>query len=318
MSSVVITGISGQDGHLLARELLEQGRSIIGLIDESRKSEVNITGKNLSLVRLDFSNPRKLKDFLFDAKPDQIYNLVGYSSVKGSFQNSEECFGVNYFFLERMLKSVVELNLFKTRIFQCSSSEMYAGSNETQVSERSHIWPISPYGFSKASAHFLCNMYRKAFSLDIRIGILFNHESTLRKSEFATKKMVQGLVSLKRKEIKQLVISDLSSTRDWGHAEDFIRAMIAIMTAEQSNDYVVGTGTLHSIREFIQVGLNYLEIDGRFEDLVVEKKDPTRLIDHVGKAANASLIKVHLDWTPRWDFKKMVHSLIDSELSLSD
>lgn len=312
----MITGISGQDGHLLARELLRQGRTVIGLLDESRESQVEEISGNLNLIRLNFRDEGKIKELLSDFKPAQIFNLAGFSSVRNSFRNSEECFAVNYFFLERLLKCVVEVNLPTSRIFQCSSSEMYAGSGETKVNEQSSIQPISPYGISKASAHFLCNLYRTAFALDIRIGILFNHESPLRKPDFATKKIVKGLVSLKCDEIKQIVVSNLSSTRDWGYAEDFIGAMISIMDADEGHDYVVGTGQLHSIREFIQVGLNYLEIDREVSDVVLEEMDPKRLIDHVGKVADTSLIRETLGWVPKWNFQQMVHDLIDSELTL--
>ncbi|MFM8320474.1 MAG: GDP-mannose 4,6-dehydratase [Chloroflexota bacterium] len=323
MKKALITGITGQDGSYLAELLLSKGYEVHGLI---RRASTFNTGRidhlyrdphNGEEVKLylhygDMANSGNLTDLIYSVKPDEIYHLAAQSHVRVSFDMPEYTGDITGLGTLRILEAVRKSGL-PTRFYQASSSEMYGSAHPPQ-SEVTPFEPQSPYAAAKAYAFYVTRNYRQGYNMFATNGILFNHESPRRGETFVTRKITRALAAIVAQKQKVLFLGNLDAKRDWGYAPDYVAAMWKILQQERPDDYVIGTGEAHSVREFLDEAFGYVNLDWR--DYV--KIDPRYFrpteVDYL--LADASHARQALDWEPRVCFRDLVRVMVDADLEL--
>ena len=305
MKRALITGITGQDGSYLAELLLEKGYEVHGLVHGSldrRFERLEPILGDLHLQTGDLLDQHSLVAALRAASPDEIYNLAAMSSVAQSWQLAVATAEYTAVGVTRLLEGIREV-CPEARFYQASSSEMFGRARETPQSERTPFYPRSPYGVAKAYGHFITINYRESFGLYACSGILFNHESPRRGRSFVTRQISEGVASIKLGRSDELVLGNLEARRDWGYAKEYVEAMWMMLQRDQPEDYVIGTGVSHSVRDLVEmafasVGLkagDHVRIDpakvrpADIEELVA---DPARAKDRLGWEARTSLEQV--------------------------
>ena len=299
MKKALITGINGQDGSYLAEFLLEKGYFVYGTLKRNSVAE-NQTARldkiydKIKLFYADLTDLSSLISVIQETQPDEIYNLAAQSHVRISFDQPIYTANVTGIGTLNMLEAV---RLIKpdAKIYQASSSEMFGNSIDYDGFQRetTHMNPVSPYGCAKVYSYNICRNYRNSYKMFISNGILFNHESPRRGTNFVTNKVVKEAVKIKLGLSNKLALGNLDATRDWGHAKDYVKAMWMILQLENSDDYVCSTGISHSVKElcdyvFTKLGINYQDyivIDEKFlrpEELHDLKGDSTKLKNHTG------------------------------------
>ena len=291
---VLITGINGQDGSYLSELLLERGHRVHGILKrnsvaENQSARIEHIFKDLELEYADMLDMASLIRVIQLVKPDEIYNLASQSHVRISFDQPIYTSQVVGLGVLNLLESV-RLTDKNIKVYQASSSEMFGNSMDEDGFQRetTHMHPASPYGCAKVYAYNICCNYRNAYDMYISNGILFNHESPRRGTNFVTNKVVKEAVKIKYGLSDKLMLGNLDATRDWGHAKDYVRAMVMILEQDKPNDYVCATGISHSVRNlceyvFSQLDLDYNDYVGvdekywRPEELVHLKGDSSRL-----------------------------------------
>ena len=323
-----ITGITGQDGFYLARLLLAKNYRVHGLV---RWDCIDATGdvKTLGDVRLhygDLCDAANVISLVQEIAPDEIYNLGALSHVKVSFETPSSTFDVNTKGTLNILEAVRILGL-KTKIYQASSSEMFGRAPAPQ-NEQTPFEPCSPYGIAKLASYWLARTYRDAYGLFVCNGILFNHESPLRGEDFVTRKITKAVAAIEAGAQERLVLGNLDSMRDWGHARDYVEGMWLMQQQERPGDYVLATGEAHSVREFVErafaqagVGIAWQGSDAGEEGVderngrVLVSIDPAlfrpREVDCLlGDAAKARAV---LGWKPHVFFDELVAEMVNEE-----
>ena len=322
MPVALITGVTGQDGSYLAEFLLAKGYEVHGT---TRRTSLDNTGRlrgiltdptsadRFKLHTSDMTDGASLVRLLEATRPDEIYNLAAQSHVAVSFDVPEQTMQTTGLGPLRLLEGLRSLGS-AARFYQASSSEMF-GSAATPQNEHSPLRPRSPYGCAKALGHCLVSSYREAYGLFAVSGILFNHESPRRGETFVTRKITRGVADIRAGRTGELRLGNLDARRDWGFAGDYVEAMWLMLQQDEPEDYVVGTGAAHSVREFCalafeQAGLyweDYVRTDPRFvrpAELDHLVADPTK--------ANRDLI-----WKPKVDFEDLVSLMVEADRALS-
>jgi len=267
MKKALITGINGQDGSYLAELLLEKGYEVHGILKRNSVSE-NQTARldhifdKLKLEYADMTDMASLIRVLKLIKPDEIYNLAAQSHVRISFDQpiyTTQVVGLGVLNLLEAIK-LTDKNI---KLYQASSSEMFGNSFDADGFQRetTPMNPVSPYGCAKVYAYNITRHYRNAYDMYVSNGILFNHESPRRGTNFVTNKVVKEAVKIKKGMSDKLVLGNLDATRDWGHAVDYVRAMHLILQQEKADDYVCATGISHSVRDLCKFTFDYLDLD---------------------------------------------------------
>jgi len=319
--SALITGITGQDGSYLAELLLSKGYQVHGLI---RRASTFNTGRidhlyhdphdpqaKLFLHHGDLANSEQLADLIYNIRPDEIFHLGAQSHVKVSFDMPEYTGDVTGIGTTRLIEAIRRSGI-KTRFYQASSSEMFGAAAAPQ-GERTPFQPRSPYAAAKVYAYWMTVNYRKGFNLFACNGILFNHESPRRGETFVTRKITRAVSRIAAGEQKKLYLGNLDAQRDWGYAPEYVEAMWLMLQQDQPDDYVIGTGKTHSVREFVEkafayVGLDwkqYVEVDARyFRPTEVEFLQ-----------ADASKARERLDWSPKVGFEELIAIMVDADLA---
>lgn len=311
----LITGISGQDAAYLAKLLLKLGYEVIGTTRRNasgslwRLEKLGIKDK-VQIINMELTDTANVFNVIKDNPVVEIYNLAAMSFVGSSFNNPEYTIDVNMLGVQRILDAV---KLFKldTKIYQASTSEMFGKVAETPQKETTLFHPRSPYGYAKAGAYYAVVNYREAYNMFTCNGILFNHESPLRGSEFVTKKIVEQAVKQKLGLTdKPIKLGNIQAKRDWGCAEDYVYAMYLMMQHKTPDDYIIATGETHTVAEFIDgvsEVLNYrpqIEISPEFyrpSDVELLQGDST-------KARNV------LGWKPVYSFMDLISYMVSEEL----
>lgn len=327
MKRALITGISGQDGSYLTELLLDKGYVVHGIIRRSSTFNTDRIdhlyvdshepGARLFLHYGDLSDGPGLRRILEHVQPEELYNLGAQSHVAVSFHQPEYTGDIDALGTLRLLEAVRDYcdrtgqNL---RFYQAGTSEMFGGSPPPQ-SETTPFYPKSPYAAAKVMAHHLVINYREAYGLFACNGILFNHESERRGETFVTRKITRGATRIKIGLQDKLYLGNLDAKRDWGHAEDYVRAMWLMLQQEAPDDYVVATGETHMVREFVErvftlLGLDWqdhVEIDPRYFR-------PTE-VEHL--QGDASKARTKLGWRPEVTLDELVHRMVDHDLELA-
>jgi len=338
MKKALITGITGQDGSYLAEFLLNKGYEVHGI--KRRSSQINTDRidhlfkdpheKDVKLIlhHGDMTDSSSLTRIIQEVQPNEIYNLAAQSHVAVSFEEPEYTANSDALGALRILEAIRILRLEKKiKFYQASTSELYGLVKETPQSENTPFYPRSPYGVAKLYAHWITINYREAYDIFACCGILFNHESPVRGETFVTRKITRALVKIKLGLQETLYIGNLNALRDWGHAKDYVRAMWLMLQQNQPEDFVIATGKQHSVKEFINLAANFLNIEiswkgkgedeiGIFNDKEIIKIDkkyfrPTEVETLLGDASKS---KKKLNWEPEISFEKLVKEMIDEDL----
>jgi GDPmannose 4,6-dehydratase len=310
-----ITGITGQDGSYLSEHLLKLGYDVHGLVrrnsvTENQESRIEKLRGDINLYYGDLLDQSSIDKTLKKIKPDEIYNLAAQSHVRISYDIPQFTVLTNSLGVLNLLESI-KLHCPFAKIYQASSSEMFGNSRDKDGKQREStpMHPVSPYGCSKLFSYSLIRNYRKAFGLFASNGILFNHESPRRATNFVTTKIIKIAVQIKKKKMKTLELGNLDSQRDWGHAKDYVRAMHMILNYKKADDFVISTGKTFSIRDLCKLVFSKLEMN--YKDYVkINPKflRPEELNYLCGDSAKAQRL---LGWKPKYSFESMVDEMLE-------
>jgi len=312
----LITGISGQDGSYLAEFLLSIGYEVHGIlrrnsVSENQTSRLGSCYEQLNLHYGDMTDLASLIRVLQKSKPDEVYNLAAQSHVRVSFDVPIETSTVTGLGALNLLEAC-KLICPETKIYQASSSEMFGNCIDDDGFQRetTRMLPVSPYGCAKLFAFNACRNYRNSYDMFICNGVLFNHESPRRGSNFVTNKIVKGAVAIAMGEATDLKLGNLDARRDWGHAKDYVRAMWMMLQADKPKDYVCSTGISHSVRDVCDYVFSKLEMDYKDYVVIGEKYlRPEELHDLKG---DSTLLRKELGWKPEYTFESMFDEMIIS------
>ncbi len=316
MTTALITGITGQDGSYLAEFLLEKGYTVIGMI--RRSSTVNFQRiehiqDKITLVPGDLLDQMSLVDILQEYKPHEVYNLAAQSFVPTSWKQPVFTGEATALGVTRMLEAIriVDPGI---RFYQASSSEMFGKVRQVPQNEQTPFYPRSPYGVAKVYGHWITVNYRESYNLFACSGILFNHESPRRGLEFVTRKVTYGVARIKLGLQQDLHLGNLDARRDWGFAGDYVRAMWLMLQQDHPDDYVVGTGETHAVRELCQVAFGYVGLD--WEDYVVVDPQFYRPAEVDLLISDPRKAREVLGWEPQVDFRHLIEMMVDADLAL--
>lgn len=316
MRRALITGINGQDGAYLAHLLLSRGYEVWGTTryPVTREPEALRTlgiEPRVKILPVDYTSIASLACALGAAKPNEIYNLAAQSSVARSFDEPTDTGEVTGLGVARILHALREV-VPEARFYQASSSEMFGNAREIPQTEDTAFYPRSPYGAAKVYAHWMTVNYREAYGTYACSGILFNHESPLRPTNFVTRKICQSVARIKLGLQEELALGNLDVVRDWGFAGDYVEAMYLMMQQEKPSDFIIATGETHSLREFVKGAFAYVGLD--YLDCV--RTDPSlfRPAEVNIVSGNSSKARDRLGWQPRLDFEQLIGFLMDAEL----
>jgi GDPmannose 4,6-dehydratase len=320
MKRALITGITGQDGSYLAEFLLRKGYDVHGLKRRSSSfntdrldsiyTDLHEDGGRFRLHFADLGDASSLWKLLHDIQPDEVYNLAAQSHVRVSFDVPEYTADVTGTGTLRLLEALRETGT-KCRFYQASSSEMY-GSTPPPQNETTRFHPRSPYACSKLFAHSITVNYRESYGMFACGGILFNHESPRRGETFVTRKIARAVAHIKYGLQRKLYMGNIEARRDWGYAPEYVEAMWLMLQQDEPQDYVIGTGEMHSVQDFLQIAFSHVDLDWQeFVDLDTRYLRPAEV-----EALQADPERAHreLGWYHHTGFEELVHIMVDAEL----
>ena len=339
----LITGITGQDGALLAELLMNKGYHVWGVkrrsssfntarVDHLYKDPHEDTPR-FQMMYGDMTDATNLIRIVQEVQPDEIYNLAAQSHVQVSFETAEYTANADALGTLRLLESIRILKLTdKTRFYQASTSEMYGKVQEIPQNENTPFYPRSPYAAAKLYAYWITVNYREAYNIYGANGILFNHESPIRGETFVTRKITMAVAAIHSGKQKSLYLGNLDAKRDWGHAKDFVKGMWLVLQQESPGDYVLATGENHTVREFVELafkevgrliewqgeGINEKGLDRQSGDILVEIDPryyrPTEVDTLLGDPSKA---KKDLGWQHTVSFEALVSEMVQADLKLN-
>jgi GDPmannose 4,6-dehydratase len=310
----LITGIGGQDGSYLAELLLERGYEVAGMVRPGAGEYPNLEAvrERIELLEADLLDQRSLATALEAARPGEVYNLAAPSFVPASWERPVETAEFAAVGATSLLDAIRTVDP-AIRVYQASSSEIFGEPRQSPQTEETPLEPVTPYGVAKAYAHFIVSSYRRQYGLFACSGILYNHESPRRPLEFLPRKVAHGAAAISLGLQEELVLGDLDARRDWGYAGDYVRAMWLMLQEDEPGDYIVASGSSHSVRELVQCAFAHVGLD--WEEYV--RVDPAlqrgaaELHRLVGDASRAH---GRLGWRRELDFEQLVHLLVDADL----
>lgn len=316
--SVLITGAAGQDGLLLARLLGREGYKVIGQVRDANQGIrfLKYCPNGITAIG-SVTDAGFIENTVRIHSPGAIVNLAAASSVAGSWQSASTTISTNSAAVASLLDLVRERHVAGDSItfYQASSSEMFGLPNGAQVDELTPLRPTSPYAISKVAAHELAQCFRTAYGLDVRIGILFNHESPLRKEQFLTRKISSSVARIATGRQKILELGDLEIRRDWGYAGDFAEAIKRILEAAAPEDYIVATGETHSVSDLVSYAFNHVGLQN-WGKYVVSSEKHFRPLDHPPVSADNRKIRQSLGWAPTKNIGETIREMVDFDLGL--
>src|SRR6185503_18148576 len=299
MKCALITGVTGQDGSYLAELLLEKGYQVYGLVRRASTENferIEHLRERLQLVQGDLLDQTSLLEALEESRPDEVYNLAAQSFVPTSWNQPVLTGEFTALGVTRLLEAVRRFAP-KIRFYQASSSEMYGKVQKTPQSETTSFYPRSPYGVAKVYGHWITVNYRESYNLFACSGILFNHESPRRGIEFVTRKVTDAVARIKLGRARELRLGNLDARRDWGFAGDYVDAMWRMLQQPTPQDYVIGTGETHSVRELVEVAFEHVGLD--YQQYVVSDPRYYRPAEVDLLLADPSKARAELGWAPK-------------------
>ncbi len=331
----LITGITGQDGSYLADLLLERGYEVHGL---GRRVSGNAQRHVAGLIQRgevkmhggDLTDAVSLSRTVAELAPDEIYNLAAQSHVAVSFESPEYTANTNATGVMRVLEAIRHAGLTKkTRFYQASTSEMFGKVQAVPQDEQTSFYPRSPYGVAKLFGHWITVNYRESYDMHASSGILFNHESPRRGETFVTRKVTLAIAAIKAGLQQSVKLGNLDAKRDWGHARDYVEGMWLMLQQDEPDDYVLATGTTHSVRDLVELAFAAadmpLTFEGKGVDEVGRDRDgvircevspeyyrPAEVDLLIGNPAKAAR---KLGWTPKISFEKLVEEMVEADLA---
>lgn len=319
MRTALITGVTGQDGALLASRLLYKDYKVVGLIRRTsaptdwRLRELNVLEHpNFLSCSGDLTDQGSLERVLKEHQPDEVYNLGAQSFVGDSWKIPVSTIDITGLGAIRLFDAVRNVKP-TARVYQASSSEMFGGACRTEaLDERSAFQPRSPYAVAKVTAHYGAGTYRASYGMHVSCGILFNHEGEYRGEQFVTRKITRAAAAISLGLQKKLELDNLDSVRDWGYAADFVDAMWLMLQRDEPDDYVIATGVIHNIRELCAIAFSRVGI-ADFESKIKLSTNP-RPADVKHLRGNATKARLVLNWTPAVSFEEMVTKMVDKDV----
>jgi GDPmannose 4,6-dehydratase len=314
----LITGITGQDGSYLAELLLEKGYEVHGMVRRSSTENFERIAHLTSRIRLhqaDLLDPSSLMSLLQTVKPAELYNLAAQSFVPTSWTQPSLTGEFTALGVTRMLEAIRHVDP-RIRFYQASSSEMYGKVRETPQREETPFYPRSPYGVAKVYGHHITVNYRESYGLFAVSGILFNHESPRRGREFVTRRISEGVARLKLGLQDELLLGNLDARRDWGFAPEYVRAMWLMLQKSEPADYVIGTGTHHTPRDFVDLAFAHVGLDPA--DFVRTDKSLLRPAEVDTLLADAGKARRELGWESRTPFSELVRIMVEADLAAQE
>jgi len=321
----LITGITGQDGSFLSELLIEQGYEVHGIIRRSSSfntdrinhlyQDPHLANTNLFLHYGDLTDGTTLRRIIEEVQPVEIYNLGAQSHVRVSFDSPEytvDAVGMGALRILEAVRDYQQRTGIQVRFYQAGSSEMFGKVMEIPQKETTPFYPRSPYACAKVYAHWQTINYRESYGLFACNGILFNHESDRRGETFVTRKITRAVARILAGEQDKLYLGNLDSKRDWGYAKDYVRAMWLMLQQEKPDDYVIATNETHSIKEFLEIAFNYVNLDWQkyvaFDPRYLRPAEVDILIGDSTKA------RTQLGWQPSVTFEELVKLMVDHDI----
>jgi GDPmannose 4,6-dehydratase len=351
MKKALITGITGQDGSYLTELLLSKGYEVHGLIRRAstfNTKRINhlyidphVSGVKLLLHYGDLSDAGQLTNIVYNIQPDEIYHLGAQSHVKVSFEMPEYTGDITALGATRLLEAIRRSGI-KTKFYQASSSEMF-GAKPPPQNELTGFHPRSPYAAAKVYAYWIAVNYREGYNIFACNGLLFNHESPRRGETFVTRKITRAVANIAAGKQKVLYLGNLEAKRDWGFAPEYVECQWLILQRDRPDDYVIGTGESHTVREFVELAFNYAGVDLEWQGQGLSEKGIVRSLDPAVAAvtdlkagdvvveidpkyfrpaevdfllADPSRARAELGWEPKITFKELVKIMVDSDLEI--
>ena len=315
MPIALITGITGQDGSYLAEFLLGRGYTVLGMVRRSSTitfERISHIQDDITIIQGDLHDQSSLMDLIERYHPDEVYNLAAQSFVPTSWNQPVLTGEVTALGVTRLLEAIRLVNP-AARFYQASTSEMFGKVRETPQKETTPFYPRSPYGVAKVYGHWITVNYRETYGMFALSGILFNHESPRRGLEFVTRKITHGVARIKLGLAKDLHLGNLDAQRDWGFTGDYVRAMWLMLQQKEPQDYVIGTGQTHSVREFCEVAFRHVGLD--YRDYVLSDPRFIRPAEVDMLVADPSKARAELGWRPETTFEQLVHMMVDADLA---
>jgi GDPmannose 4,6-dehydratase len=310
----LITGVTGQDGSYLAELLLAKGYEVVGVVRRTSHhsyERIEHLLERIEVVAADLLDQHSLTVVLQDTRPDEVYNLAAQSYVPTSWTQPVLTGEFTALGVTRILEAIRLVHPV-ARFYQASSSEMFGRVTETPQRETTSFYPRSPYGVAKVYGHWITVNYRESYNLYAVSGILFNHESPRRGIEFVTRKVTDGVARIKLGLARQISLGNLDARRDWGFAGDYVDAMWRMLQQPSPQDYVIGTGKTHSVRELVEAAFSHVGLD--WEKHVVTDPRFMRPAEVDLLLADPSKARQELGWTPAVDFQHLIAMMVDADL----
>ncbi len=315
----LITGVAGQDGSYLAELLLSKGYEVHGIVrrigtenNDTRMSRILHLLDKIAVHHGDITNYATVWKLIASIKPDEIYHLAAQSQVAISFEDEFGTMDTNINGTHYILSAIKEL-VPQCKFYFAATSEMFGNALMTPQNEQTPFNPVSPYGISKVAGFYLTKMFRNAYGIFGCSGILFNHESPRRGFEFVTRRITLAVAKIKCGKQKELKLGNLDAKRDWGFAPDYVNAMYLILQQPKADDYVVGTGETHTIREFLDIAFGCVDLD--WHEFVKLDNSLLRPTDVSALLADSKKAREILKWSPKVSFKELVEMMVKADLA---
>lgn len=314
MKTALVTGITGQDGSYLAEFLLNKNYKVVGVMRRSSTlthERIEHILDKITLTQADMHDQGSLLNLFEEHQPAEVYNLAAQSFVHSSWNQPILTGDVNALGVTRLLETIRFVNP-KIRFYQASSSEMFGKVQKIPQNEDTPFYPRSPYGVAKVYGHWITINYRESFNIFAASGILFNHESPRRGLEFVTRKISDGVARIKLGLTDKLHLGNLDAQRDWGFAGDFVEAMWLMLQQSEPDNFVIGTGETHSVREFCEIAFDHVGLD--YEKYVVNDERNYRPAEVDLLISDPSKARKELGWKFKVSFKELVRMMVDADL----
>ena len=312
----LITGISGQDGSYLAELLIKKKYKVYGICSPYKKvnfENLKNIKKKIVIKKIDINNYSKIKEIIKNLKPTEVYHLAAQSFINYKFEDEFFKLNPNINGTHYLLSAIKNFSI-KTKFYFAASSEIFGNSVKKKQDENTKFNPRSAYGISKVTGYHLTKNYREAYGIFACSGILYNHESPRRNKNFVTRKITYNLAKIHRNKKHKFFLGNINSKRDWGHAKDYVFAMWKMLQQNKPQDFVIGTGKLHSVKDFLKIAFGYFGLDYR-KYIIIDKKFYRKNDKYILRANINKATKI-LKWKPKINFKSLVNEMVINDINL--